>query len=444
MNGNASDISGDDLTTIADSDITPTAPSFGAHQELEESTIQALYDAATDAAYDLAVARIPSDNRIKVKGINYVKYDPYRSKRSKRSAWYWAPSQSLELIRTTKGRIATSSAELRNRRFWKCHHCNEIQSADANSKNKENHLTTHGISKHGNKTPRAVITPFARRDTSTAPESLRQSQSFVNLTTSVLLQPFKEALIALLVICQLAFNLVTSELFCDLLCTLYPMINKILPRSGNTIRNWVIEAYKTHKEKQKVFISKAKSKINFSFDLWTSPNNLALIGMVAHYIDEYGQMKSNLIAIRRLLGNHTGENQAQLLIRVINEDYDIPQDNIGFFVTDNAANNDTCIDAVMAAFFPNMPPHQRLQRRLRDLGHVINIAAKAFLYGTEYDAFECDVNSVREQSDMEKELKLLADCTILLSSLCVRLNVENVSQLFMEALWMGNLAISII
>ena len=51
-----------------------------------------------------------------------------------------------------------------------------------------------------------------------------------------------------------------------------------------------------------------------------------------------------------------------------------------------------------------MSPKQRTARRLRCLGHVINLAAKAFIYGKDFDAFEKDVENVRENSELLKEL----------------------------------------
>ena len=49
---------------------------------------------------------------------------------------------------------------------------------------------------------------------------------------------------------------------------------------------------------------------------------------------------------------------------------------------------------------------QRRARRLRCLGHVINLSIKAFLYGKEYDAFKKDIESTKEKSDLLKELKI--------------------------------------
>lgn len=79
---------------------------------------------------------------------------------------------------------------------------------------------------------------------------------------------------------------------------------------------------------------------------------------------------------------------------------------VGYFVTDNATNNDTAIDIVLLHFLPYLQIKQRRARRLRCLGHVINLAAKAFLYGTEYEAFQRDIDTVKENSELLKELKL--------------------------------------
>ena len=151
-------------------------------------------------------------------------------------------------------------------------------------------------------------------------------------------------------------------------------------------------------------LQKSVSNINFSFDLWTSPNHLALLGLVAHFIDEKGQNQSMLIAIRQLKGPHTGENQAEVIISII-RDYGI-QDRIGYFVTDNASNNDTAIDPILQELCPHLTQKQRKQRRLRCLGHVINLAAKAFLYGEEADAFEEDVRGANSVANLLRELKL--------------------------------------
>jgi hypothetical protein len=65
--------------------------------------LTAAQEAHDDAEFNLIVARMPLDYRLMINGIYYVKYDPYRPKKSVRTAWYWLPSQATELIRTSKG-----------------------------------------------------------------------------------------------------------------------------------------------------------------------------------------------------------------------------------------------------------------------------------------------------------------------------------------------------
>ena len=60
-------------------------------------------DAKDDAAYEVLVASIPSRNKCQCGRINYVKVEPYRTKKSKKTAWYWNPALAEELIRTSKG-----------------------------------------------------------------------------------------------------------------------------------------------------------------------------------------------------------------------------------------------------------------------------------------------------------------------------------------------------
>ena len=69
----------------------------------EAPTLRALNDAKDDAAYEVLVASIPSRNKCQYGRINYVKVEPYRTKKSKKTAWYWNPALAEELIRTSKG-----------------------------------------------------------------------------------------------------------------------------------------------------------------------------------------------------------------------------------------------------------------------------------------------------------------------------------------------------
>ena len=84
-----------DLTTPPTGD-TPKPPGC-------EASIKALLEASDEAAYNLALAYIPQEHKIKVGLYWYVKYAPYRSKKEVKTGWYWDPKQGEELIRISPG-----------------------------------------------------------------------------------------------------------------------------------------------------------------------------------------------------------------------------------------------------------------------------------------------------------------------------------------------------
>jgi hypothetical protein len=65
--------------------------------------LEAAQRAHDNITFNLVVSQMPSDHCMKHNGINYVMYNPYRPKKSKRTAWYWRPEQSTKLINISKG-----------------------------------------------------------------------------------------------------------------------------------------------------------------------------------------------------------------------------------------------------------------------------------------------------------------------------------------------------
>lgn len=86
-------------------------------------------------------------------------------------------------------------------------------------------------------------------------------------------------------------------------------------------------------------IQNSLSKIHITVDLWTSGNYKSILGVVGHYIATDGLLKHNVLGVRELEGDHSGENQAKVVIAVI-LDFQIAT-KLGFFVGDNDSKNDT-------------------------------------------------------------------------------------------------------
>jgi len=98
-----------------------------------------------------------------------------------------------------------------------------------------------------------------------------------------------------------------------------------------------------------------------------------------------------MLGLRRLQGPHSGENIAEAVMSII-KTYGI-SDRIGYFVLDNATSNTTCVTNILDALEVD---DITKNRRLCCLAHVINLSAKAFLFGKDPDAFEKEVRDCND------------------------------------------------
>ena len=69
-----------------------------------DPSLKALQEAKTDAEYDLIVAQLPHDKKIKIGGIQFVRFTTFQKKNQKKRAWFWKHGE--ELVRTTKGKLS--------------------------------------------------------------------------------------------------------------------------------------------------------------------------------------------------------------------------------------------------------------------------------------------------------------------------------------------------
>ena len=196
---------------------------------------------------------------------------------------------------------------------------------------------------------------------------------------------------------HVAFVEVENSDFQDMLKSVNGSINDYLVRSGNTIRNWVeddfIEAKRLIWEE---VIARALSKIHVSCDLWTSLNGYAMCGIAAHFIGHQGYVQTVLLALRRMIEAHGGDKIAEIIVEVVLEfGFD---KQLGVYVGDNADSNDTAWKAVLSVLHPD---RDLKAFRSRCLGHIINLATKAFIFGKNVAAFEAVVDAVNDATPQD-------------------------------------------
>ena len=103
-----------------------------------------------------------------------------------------------------------------------------------------------------------------------------------------------------------------------------------------------------------------------------------------------------MLAFREMTNRHDGKAIAANVLAVI-DDYDL-RDKVGFFVLDNASSNDTAV-AILGETLQFDPK----VRRLRCIGHILNLVAQQLLFGSDFEKFEGEVARV---ANLREEVKL--------------------------------------
>lgn len=166
---------------------------------------------------------------------------------------------------------------------------------------------------------------------------------------------------------------------------------------GQSVKNWIMQAYDLHKKVVKEELLASVSKIHISFDLWTSSNVLSLNGVVAHYLNSDFKPQAITLATPEQTGSHAGIDIAEGVIEVL-KDFGIEKAKLGYFVLDNASNNDTAMRAIAKEF-----DFDHKERRLRCAGHILNLIARHLLFGFDPDVFAEEDSTPRE---LKEKLKL--------------------------------------
>ena len=226
-------------------------------------------------------------------------------------------------------------------------------------------------------------------------------RQFAALYTTLNIDKFRCLLVRLFVQSQLPYILIEQPEFRQLLLYIQPSIGRYLPESRNTISNWIVDEFQQGQAALRDMISQAKSRVHLSFDIWTSPAQLPILGVCAHFVDSLYQLKHPLLGLKYIEGAHTGSTMAEIVGGLMQE-YGI-EDRWGVCVTDNAGNNKTCCEALVSRLRPDEDISGRWSRCY---GHIVNLAAKAFIYGVKHEDFLSVAETISTQTARNEDAVL--------------------------------------
>jgi hypothetical protein len=308
-------------------------------------------------------------------GTHYIELLVKRNKGKSRTAWYWKHGAEFEAQNKT-------GTDGKHPRVWTCNHCRVFHCYGVNSSVHINkHLRTHNLYENKPVHQRVSIAERLQHHAPMSVDTRPLAEADRRLIHQV---KFEEALVAFICCVHIAFSIVENEFFVAMLVAASNLISHVLPTSHTTVRDWTVQHYQRRKLRVKNLLHKARSRVHLSFDLWTSTNHYAFNPIVAHFVSVDYTITSVLLAFRNLLGPHSGENIAASVQDVVQE-YEI-QSSLGCFVLDNAHSNDTAVEKLGKLY--KWPKNEYRQRRLRCIGHIINLVAQAFILGEKQEIFE--------------------------------------------------------
>ncbi|OWT42252.1 restless-like transposase [Pochonia chlamydosporia 170] len=300
-------------------------------------------------------------------------------------------------------------------RRWVCKPC--IQKNDPRPKNfvaiglqnALNHLyKDHGISAPDNKTKSGLQKKAEEKPGSKRPRSIvdiwkldplrPREQAIANsMIRGFNRNHFQRLLIEWIVDTNQPFSVVEHERLRDIFEYLNPAVKITNANiSDTTVRALINSEFKKHKARVIEALRKSPGLIHVSFDGWRARNRHSLYGIVCFFRDENSKPHKVALGVPEVR-RHSGNNIATEVLYTI-EAFGI-EENIGYFTLDNAENNDTALEAIGKKLGFN-----GARRRGRCFGHIVNLSAKALLFGKDTDAFEEQLSGAEALSEAEYEL----------------------------------------
>lgn len=219
------------------------------------------------------------------------------------------------------------------------------------------------------------------------------SQSTANAIGNFDVQRFRHALVLWLLDNNLPMELISRASTRELFRVVSTEVEGALWRSPRSVATYAMRLFHAIQPQIVDALSSAASKIHISFDGWTTKGGTrGFFGIVAHFATASGKIHDLPIALPQLNGAHTGEAIATAVVATLRA-YGITSDTLGYFVLDNASNNDTTIAAVAREFGDFNPT----QRRLRCGPHTINLIGQALLFGNNKDAYDNAAEHINDE-----------------------------------------------
>lgn len=370
-------------------------------------------DAGTDLAtnagsesttLDLSVLPTAAVNDDDYEGINWQRLRGYHKPQDppRRSGASWVWDHGYRIQKKSEEKV-----------YWLCRYCHTqrlpggLFVADLATTSAARHLKEnkkgHGIDKNG---PIVFAKPKARGASIISrfiAKGIDYTQQQANEAANAFSRDqFRQSVIDFIILNNQPLSVVEDSAFRAMLNAANPLADRYLWRSHTTLRAHVLAEYNAFVPSVINYLKSSRSLIHISFDNWTSTGGKhAITGICVHHLNPAGKPVDYVLGLPALLGAHSGSNVASIVSNTLKQfqigQLDSKVARLGYFVVDNATNNDSAVAELAQEF-----KFSASQRRLRCACHILNLAAQKVLFGRDREAF-FDV------ADLAEEERLLAE-----------------------------------
>ena len=218
-------------------------------------------------------------------------------------------------------------------------------------------------------------------------------------------QVLLEALIQLIITCNLSFAIIEQPAFLAFAKCLNRNALQYLPQSARTIPRLLGTSLAYYRLSLVHKLQESQSLIHLSVDVWTSTNRRSYLAIIAHWVYQWKRQKA-LLRLPRLKGSHSGETQAQHIFQVLSE-YSIAR-RLGYITSDNASSNGTLVVRLSEILYSQIKKRwDPIWHRLRCTGHIINLSLQAFLFASNKKAWKEVTRSALQNEDLDLAVQLI-------------------------------------
>ncbi|KAK8007211.1 hypothetical protein PG989_001201 [Apiospora arundinis] len=213
--------------------------------------------------------------------------------------------------------------------FWICRRCDDRGTAQlfnaAATTSAAHHLRqAHRIHKEmpatsSDSSQNSPMPSDPEDDESEAPVSKRARTQATTVISRAQVQQAEELALGFIINSDQPFNIFSDSFLHHLLILHNPALCAQIAWGRTTLRERLSRCFKIKKDIIRKEMMESISRIHLAFDLWTSPNRLAIIAVSGHFLDGKGRQQQRLLALRRQLGAHTGSNLSSGLYQTVQE-----------------------------------------------------------------------------------------------------------------------------